>query len=59
YRVWQHDRTLVKVPFSYVVDYVLRKAVETRGENLRRLNRLNLVKDLFSASFFRLVQFVS
>ncbi|AWS00462.1 hypothetical protein [Metallosphaera hakonensis] len=56
YKVWLHDKKYVKIPFSFVVDYVLKKALETKGEHLRKLNKTGLIKDLVSASFHRLFQ---
>jgi len=40
YDVWLYDKKIVKIPFSSVIDYVLRKNLETKGEYLRKL-RLN------------------
>ncbi|BFH73845.1 hypothetical protein SJAV_17890 [Sulfurisphaera javensis] len=36
--VWNHDRKIIKVPFSRVIDYILRKNYETKGEYLKKLN---------------------
>ncbi|MCG3109607.1 hypothetical protein L3N51_01902 [Metallosphaera sp. J1] len=58
YEAWKHDRVIVKLPFSFVVDYVLKKAVETRGKNLRELRSSSLIKYIFMAGFYNLFQFV-
>jgi len=47
YKCWLHNRELLRFKFARVVDYVLRKNAETKGEYLKRLNlRENFFKFL-------------
>lgn len=48
YDVWLHDKKFVKMPFflSRVIDYILYKNVETKGEYLRKL-KLNTPFSIF------------
>ncbi|MEM3946835.1 MAG: hypothetical protein QXL04_02755 [Metallosphaera sp.] len=55
YAAWIHDKKYVKFPFSYVMDYVLRKAMETKGEHLRRLNKMGTLRDFLLASIFKML----
>ncbi|AAY81312.1 conserved Archaeal protein [Sulfolobus acidocaldarius DSM 639] len=38
YKCWVHDKGVLRMRFSRVIDYVLDKNRETRGEYLKRLN---------------------
>lgn len=40
--VWIHNKKVVKVPFSRVIDYVLYKNAETKGEYLKKLSSFNV-----------------
>jgi len=48
YKVWLVEKRFLRIPFSSLIDVILQKAKETRGEYLRKLNirglgSLNLV----------------
>lgn len=47
YDAWMHDKQLLKIPFSRVIDFIMYKTIVSKGEYLRKVN-LNGIKGLLN-----------